>query len=183
MEHMIRETPAPAYTGLNDGASKISSRFSSILKRAIVIAATCVILYGSYSILADRVLLLAKAQSPMLPKNLEHLGCSDPTTTIPQYFQTSPELWAGPTATGRAPFLAQTNPVSFDPTATFVPTNPLETAMPVMGQSHNESIFKLMAHLSPYFSNPDGFGIGEYPLPPGAKIQQVQVSRLETVML
>ena len=27
---------------------------------------------------------------------------------VPQYFQTSPELWAGPTATGRAPFLAAT---------------------------------------------------------------------------
>lgn len=62
---------------------------------------------------------------------------------VPQYFQTSPELWAGPTATGKAPFLAQT--VTFDPTATYVPNEPLRTAMPIVGMgSHDEGIFKMM---------------------------------------
>jgi hypothetical protein len=98
------------------------------------------------------------------------------TTDVPQYFQTTPELWAGPTATGRAPFLAQTNPVSFEPTATFVPNDPLETAIPIVGAIQNESIFHLMGHLSPYFPNPSGFGVAEYPLPPGANITHVQVS-------
>jgi len=103
--------------------------------------------------------------------------CSSPTTTdVPQYFQTTPELWAGPTVTGRAPFLAQTNPVSFEPTATFVPNDPLETAIPIVGAMQNESIFHLMGHLSPYFPNPSGFGVAEYPLPPGANITHVQVS-------
>jgi hypothetical protein len=32
-----------------------------------------------------------------------------------------------------------------------------------------------MGNLSPYFSNPIGFGVAEYPLPPGANISQVQV--------
>jgi len=61
---------------------------------------------------------------------------------VPQYFQTSPQLWAGPTATGKAPFLAQTR--TFDPTA-YTPNGPLQTAIPVQGmKSSNESIFKLM---------------------------------------
>lgn len=95
---------------------------------------------------------------------------------VPQYFQTSPELWAGPTATGRAPFLAQTNPVSFAPTISFVPNTPLETGIPIVGQKkHNDSIFHLMGQLSPYFPNPVGFGVAEYPLPEGANITQVQV--------
>ncbi|PQE03433.1 histidine acid phosphatase protein [Rutstroemia sp. NJR-2017a BBW] len=87
---------------------------------------------------------------------------------------TSPELWAGPTATGKAPFLAQTNPVSFAPTVTYVPNTPLETGEPIVGQGQNGSIFHLMAQLSPYFPNPSGFGVAEYPLPPGAKIAQLQ---------
>lgn len=106
--------------------TRTSSKSRSILGKAVIIAAACVILYGSYSILADRVLLLARARSSVLPESLHAQDCSTSTTTVPQYFQTSPELWAGPTATGRAPFLAQTNPISFEPTATFVPTNPLE---------------------------------------------------------
>lgn len=101
-------------------------------------------------------------------------NCSS-SPDVPQYFQTSPELWAGPTATGRAPFLAQTNPVFFTPTATFVPNDPLETGEPIIGQAQNDSIFHLMGHLSPYFPNPSGFGVNEYPLPPGANISQVQV--------
>lgn len=97
------------------------------------------------------------------------------STKVPQYFQTSPELWAGPTATGRAPFLAQTNPVSFGPSVTFVPNTPLETAVPIVGAAQNQSIFQLMGQLSSYFPNPSGFGVDEFPLPPGANITHVQV--------
>jgi hypothetical protein len=32
-----------------------------------------------------------------------------------------------------------------------------------------------MGQLSPYFPNPTGFGVNEYPLPPGANIAQVQM--------
>ncbi|KAB8302460.1 hypothetical protein EYC80_005868 [Monilinia laxa] len=124
--------------------------------------------------LLDQILLLSLTgvtSSALLP---EKQPSSTSTTNVPQYFQTTPELWAGPTATGRAPFLAQTNPVSFAPTVTFVPNSPLETAQPIVGQGHNESIFQLMGHLSPYLPNPSGFGVAEYPLPPGAKIAQLQ---------
>ncbi|PMD40070.1 phosphoglycerate mutase-like protein [Hyaloscypha variabilis F] len=102
-------------------------------------------------------------------------NCASSTTSVPQYFDTELGLWAGPTATGRAPFLAQTNPVSFAPTATFVPNAPLETAVPIVGQGQNQSIFQLMGQLSPYFPNPSGFGVAEYPLPLGANITHVQM--------
>lgn len=99
--------------------------------------------------------------------------CVEPPD-VPQYFRTSPELWAGPTATGKAPFMAQT--VTFNPTAaTYVPNEPLRTAIPVDGMTDADpGIFKLMGYLSPYAPSP-GFGVNEYPLPPGADIVQVQM--------
>lgn len=92
---------------------------------------------------------------------------------VPQYFQTSPELWAGPTATGNPAFMAQTR--VFEPSATYVPNEPLQTSIPIEGmKSGNDSIFKLMGFLSPYFPSP-GFGVDEYPIPEGADIVQVQM--------
>lgn len=100
-------------------------------------------------------------------------NCPVPPEDVPQYFRTSPNLWPGPTATGAPAFLAQTR--MFDPTATFVPNEPLQTSMPIEGmKSGNESIFRMMAFLSPYFPSP-GFGVDEYPLPEGAEIVQVQM--------
>jgi hypothetical protein len=122
------------------------------------------------------------ASSAKLPQSHEDSleGAKASITTVPQYFQTSPELWAGPTATGRAPFLAQTNPVSFAPSVTFVPNTPLETAVPIVGgKGQNQSIFEMMGQLSPYHPNHEGFGVAEYPLPEGADIIQVQVSHPE----
>ena len=98
----------------------------------------------------------------------------------------------GPTATGRTPFLAQINPAPFGPSNSFVPNTPLETALPTVGAKKNASIFHLMGKLSPYFPNltwvhrwqwwrrrraDDGSGLGaqEYPLPPGAHIDQVHM--------
>lgn len=92
---------------------------------------------------------------------------------VPQYFQTSPELWAGPTATGAPAFMAQTRVI--DATATYVPNEPLQTAIPIEGmQQGNDSIFKMMGYLSPYSPAP-GFGVDEYPLPRDAEIVQVQM--------
>ncbi len=142
------------------------TKSDKVWRKIILIAFACVIIYCSITMFLWLFGLVGTAQAAELSP-----------TKVPQYFQTTPELWAGPTATGRAPFLAQTNPVSFAPTATFVPNNPLETAQPIVGGvSQNESIFQLMGQLSPYFSNPSGFGVSEYPLPPGANITQVQVS-------
>ncbi|KJZ78314.1 hypothetical protein HIM_02352 [Hirsutella minnesotensis 3608] len=92
---------------------------------------------------------------------------------VPQYFQTSPELWPGPMATGRSPFLAQTR--TLNPTQSFIPNEPLQTSYPIQGIGQaDQSIFKLMGYLSPYSPSP-GFGVDEYPLPAGAEVVQVQM--------
>ncbi|KAL5614367.1 hypothetical protein BROUX41_004473 [Berkeleyomyces rouxiae] len=113
---------------------------------------------------------------------------SAPTATVPDYFQTTPELFPGPTATGKAAFLAQT--ISFDPLATTIyePNAPLQTALPISGMPGGDSggknqtgahrppanIFRLMGNLSPY-QPADGFGVREYPLPSDARIVQLQM--------
>ncbi|KAK3328849.1 phosphoglycerate mutase-like protein [Apodospora peruviana] len=99
--------------------------------------------------------------------------CGQQPSDVPQYFQTTPELWAGPTATGKAAFMAQTR--TFDHAATYVPNAPLQTSLPIQGMSEgNESIFGMMGFLAPYTPSP-GFGVDEYPLPEGAEIVQVQM--------
>ncbi|GAM87896.1 hypothetical protein ANO11243_059240 [Dothideomycetidae sp. 11243] len=91
------------------------------------------------------------------------------TTPIPQYLQTSPELYAGPTATGSAPFLAETNPAPF-PGVSYMPVGPLETQVPIVGNVNHSNIFQLFGQLSHYFPNPIGFGVNEYALPKGSNI-------------
>jgi hypothetical protein len=95
------------------------------------------------------------------------------TGALEQLFQTSPELWPGPTPTGKhAAFLAQTNPAPWG--MSYVPPMPLETALPISGNSQNKSIFQLMGQLSHYFPSP-GFGAEEYPLPPSANITHMHL--------
>ncbi|SPN96746.1 related to phytase [Cephalotrichum gorgonifer] len=98
--------------------------------------------------------------------------CPCRAADVPLHFQTSPQVYPGPTATGAPAFLAQT--AAFEPEATYVPNEPLRTSMPIEGMGKNESIFRHMGYLSPYFPSP-GFGVDEYPLPPGAEIVQVQM--------
>jgi len=87
----------------------------------------------------------------------------------PDYYQTRPELFPGPTPTGAAPFLAETNPAPFSATS-YIPNTPLETQVPISGNTNNGNIFQLMGQLSHYFPNPIGFGVDEYSLPNGAEI-------------
>ena len=69
--------------------------------------------------------------------------CLSSSPKVPQYFQTTPELWAGPTPTGLPAFLAQTR--TFDHAATYVPNDPLVTSIPIHGMKPgNQSIFELM---------------------------------------
>ena len=95
------------------------------------------------------------------------------SATVPDYFQTTPEIFAGPTVTGSAAFLAETNPAPF-PSTTYIPPQPLETQVPIQGTPQNAddngNIFHLHGLLSHYFPNPDGFGVDEFPLPKGANI-------------
>jgi hypothetical protein len=161
-----------------DGKScwKSNSKVNQSLKNSLIFMAICAVLFCTFTMLSDSFLTLITL-GRVGPAKMFSTSAS---SKVPQYFQTSPELWAGPTATGRAPFLAQTNPVSFAPTVTFVPNTPLETAVPIVGQGQNQSIFQLMGQLSPYFPNPSGFGVAEYPLPPGANITHVQVSAVHS---
>ena len=46
-----------------------------------------------------------------------------------------------------APFLAQTNPAPFGNEASFVPNSPLETALPISGNTQGASIFQLVGQL------------------------------------
>ena len=120
----------------------------------------CLVLLSAFSL--TRAAILEKKQAAST--------ASSSTTKVPQVFQTTPELFTGmlnyasmeylpidrqqgPTATGRAPFLAESNPAPFG-AATFVANRPLETAIPIVGNTQNASIFQLMGQLSPYFPNP-----------------------------
>jgi len=152
-----------------------SSKVNQSLKNSLLFLGIGVVFFCTLTMLSKSLLGLVAAGEAKAGKGSGK--CASKTTKIPQYFDTELGLWAGPTATGRAPFLAQTNPVSFAPTATFVPNTPLETAVPIVGQGQNQSIFQLMGQLSPYFPSPSGFGVAEYPLPPGANITHVQVSK------
>ncbi|KAF2017591.1 phosphoglycerate mutase-like protein [Aaosphaeria arxii CBS 175.79] len=90
-------------------------------------------------------------------------------TSIPDYFQTTDHHFAGPTQTGAAPWLAQTNLAPFAGVS-YIPNAPLETQIPVPGNTKNQNIFQSLANLSPYFPHPDGFGVNEYPIPPGSNV-------------
>jgi hypothetical protein len=171
----------------NEMASITSSSSATHFRRGtpprniFLVIFSCFLVYGGYRLLFHDIYLLILAGRPPAAYLWENaFQICEESTTVPQYFQTSPELWAGPTATGRAPFLAQTNPISFAPSATYAPNTPLETALPIVGNTQNKSIFHLMGQLSPYFPNPIGFGVQEFPLPPGANITQVQARTCRT---
>lgn len=158
------ETPLeqpPAYQ------SQPPSRLRNVNLRAILITIiSCLLVFVALH------LTINPGAFGFRPRPGSDCGC-EPTPKVPQYFQTSPELWAGPTATGAPAFLAQT--WTLNPTATYVPNQPLQTAIPIEGMSSkNESIFQMMGFLSPYTPSP-GFGVDEYPLPAGADIVQVQM--------
>jgi hypothetical protein len=42
--------------------------------------------------------------------------------------------------------------------------------MPIPGNTENRNIFQRLANLSPYFPNPRGFGVDEYPIPAGSNV-------------
>lgn len=110
-------------------------------------------------------------------RNTKHSSSSTTpfSSAVPDYFQTTPELYAGPTRTAVIePFLAQSNPVVFDGPSGYTPNTPLQTNLPIEDVPDGTSIFQLTGHLSSYFPGP-GFGVSEYPLPPGSNISQVHV--------
>ncbi|KAI9741394.1 MAG: hypothetical protein M1834_003111 [Cirrosporium novae-zelandiae] len=109
------------------------------------------------------------AEAHYLPLYPRELTLTTSVTDVPDYFQTETELYPGPTATGQAPLLAETNPAPFGASRTIVPNDPLETAIPISGEPDGANIFTMMGQLTP------GFGAQEYPLPSGAEIFQVHM--------
>ncbi|GCB27498.1 3-phytase A [Aspergillus awamori] len=97
-----------------------------------------------------------------------------PTTTEPEWFKTRPQSFQGYTATGAAPFLAQTNPAPFGNPATYTANHPLETSQPIRG-AKDRNIFHHMGILSPYYPRADGFGVDEFPRPKGSNITQMHM--------
>ncbi|RAL04804.1 histidine phosphatase family protein [Aspergillus ibericus CBS 121593] len=95
-------------------------------------------------------------------------------TTEPDWFKTRPQSFQGYTATGAAPFLAQTNPAPFGNPATYTVNDPLETSQPIHG-GENRNIFHHMGNLSPYYPRADGFGVDEYVRPKGSNITQMHL--------
>lgn len=149
------------------------SLWSLLITKAIIVVFSCFTIYVTCNMLVSKLAIISIANAGHLYTQSGRANAAI-KHTVPQYFQTSPELWAGPTQTGNAPFLAQTNAVSYGPSATYAPNEPLETGMPIIGNTQNQSIFQRMGYLSPYFPSP-GFGVDEFPLPAGAKIVQVQM--------
>ncbi|KAI1570076.1 His-Phos-2 domain containing protein [Pyrenophora tritici-repentis] len=88
---------------------------------------------------------------------------------LPDYFVTDDGHFQGPTQTGSAPFLAQTNLAPFAGVS-YIPNTPLETQVPIVGNVDNKNIFQSLANISPYFPNPRGFGVNEYPVPAGTNV-------------
>lgn len=98
-------------------------------------------------------------------------------SVVPEYFQTSPEIYEGPTKTGSEPFLAETNPVTFPHgQSTFLPASPLQTQEPIQDapKGPDGNIFRQMGNIAPYHASP-GFGVDEYPLPIGSEIVWVNM--------
>ena len=113
---------------------------------------TAMILFSLFVLIVGLV-ALARAAWVERRGGVPTSACSS-TTTVPQHFQTTPQIFAGPTATGEAPFLAANDPAPFGASRSFVANAPLETAVPITGNTQNASVFRSMGHLSPYFSNP-----------------------------
>jgi len=90
------------------------------------------------------------------------------TSQQPDYFQTSPEIYQGPTSTNAEPFLRETNPAPFAG-VTYTPPAPLETQVPIRQAKGDDNIFTLLGNIGPYHASP-GFGVDEYPMPKGAEI-------------
>nr|POE74651.1 3-phytase a [Quercus suber] len=130
-----------------------------------------VMLYKSYLVAAAAVCVDAGV---VLRADSSSSDSSSSSSDIPQYYQTLPELYPGPTPTGEPAFLAQTNPAPFAST-TYIPNSPLETQVPIVGNTNNGNIFHQMGQLSHYFPNPQGFGVNEYPLPANASIVQLNM--------
>jgi hypothetical protein len=93
-----------SYKGIGDSEEGNSfwhrnSKVNQSLKNSLLFFGICAVFFCTFAMLSNSFLGLITLGGARASKN-----CSSTSPKVPQYFQTSPELWAGPTATGRAPF-------------------------------------------------------------------------------
>ncbi len=126
--------------GDDDETAPPPTRLPGRSYRTVIIAfLTCVIICLGFKLVSDNAFSLRVTSSQLLAAS----DCPCTPSKVPQYFDTTAGLWAVPTATGKAPFLAQTR--TFDPTATYVPNAPLQTSIPIEGMgAEDRSIFNMM---------------------------------------
>jgi hypothetical protein len=123
-------------------------------------------------------LSFANANPALVERQATTTSSSSP---VPEYFDTTSHgPYPGPTQTGQAPFLAETDPlpgIGGLPSGTqpFVPNTPLQTSEAIINNTNNINIFQYMGNLGSYFPNPSGFGIDEYSLPSYCNITQVHL--------
>ncbi|KAI7648651.1 phosphoglycerate mutase-like protein, partial [Hortaea werneckii] len=164
----LRSAPVPSSGAAGSTWFKQRLLFAGQVILFTIIVVQAIMLYRSLALASACGLVDAGA----LRRQTASSGSS--SSDIPQYYQTSPELFPGPTPTGEPAFLAQTNPAPF-PSTTYIPPSPLETQVPIQGNKDDGNIFHMMGQLSHYFPNPDGFGVDEYPLPENATIKQLNM--------
>ena len=70
-----------------------------------------VIVFGSLTMMYKSLVLASAAA--LVDANVVNSQASSQSSHVPQYYQTTPEFLPGPTPTGDAAFLAQTNPAPF----------------------------------------------------------------------
>ncbi|EGP89370.1 uncharacterized protein MYCGRDRAFT_69914 [Zymoseptoria tritici IPO323] len=150
--------------------SKASQRLLLVAQIVLftIIVAQFIMMYRSY-VAAAALALVGNAQATTTT-TLK----SSTTTAGPDYYNTDPNYYPGPTPTGAAAFLAQYNPAPFA-SVSYIPNSPLETQVPIVGNTNHSNIYQLHGQLSHYFLNPDGFGVHEYSLPHNASIVQLNM--------
>jgi hypothetical protein len=155
---LLSDKSHPGFSHNENTDTFTSSKNGRILRKAAILSITLVVLYCSYSMLFRSMLVVAGlgAGAGQAAGSQPSGGVSAGSSKFSQYFDPNPEIYPGPTATGRAPFMAQ------------------ETMAPT-GERNNRTIQQMFGHLSPYSPNIIGFGVEEQPLPPGANITQVHV--------
>lgn len=172
--HEVPSSKLAVWAGYNGSLKRrITSRSIFVLQIALFLGSliSFIMLYKSFALGA----LAGCANAAAVDRRQGSATSSTASSeTVPLYFQASPTYLAGPTSTGEAAFLAQTNPAPW-PETSYIPNTPLETQVPIAGRIGNGNIFQMHGQLSHYFPNPDGFGVDEYTLPAGAEIVQLNM--------
>ncbi|KAL9620626.1 MAG: hypothetical protein Q9160_004880 [Pyrenula sp. 1 TL-2023] len=162
-----------SYKKVEEEQPRAPNSGNSLAKTLLTVTLFSSLVFFCFKMLSFQILFLFSGLSYAAVVDIRQASSS--VSQVPDYFETTTERFPGPTQTGSAPFLVETNPAPFGNPTSFVANAPLETALPIANNTDNGSIFQLVGQLSSYFPNPVGFGANEYALPPGANVSQVHV--------